>query len=283
MKKGLLTGVVAVGVFMSCKDGKVASVSDFDGDINEDTVETYAGDTLHLFDEPSAPPVTVDVLFDDFLFGFIDDPQFQHQRIQFPLLCREEGEEEQHISLNEWKEFNRFGTQDFYSVIYEREQDIELQKDTTLQNVDIEWISLQEDQVERFDFNRINGKWLLTEILKERRENTPNSDFINFYIQFVSDSTFQRQALADPIKLLLTPEEDEEGDVHEENLSADEWFSMKSELPLPDDELVNIDYGQTSGSKNRKTLMMCGLSNGLQMKFRFNKDSEGWKLIEIEY
>lgn len=282
MKKGLLVSIVTVGVFVSCKDGKMVSVSDAMEEELEDTVEAYMGDTLHLFDEPSAPPVTVDVLFDDFLFGFVDDPHFQRQRIQFPLLCRD-GEEERRIAYDEWEQFNHFGTQDFYSVIYEREEDVELQKDTTLQNVDIEWISLEKDYVERFDFSRIGGKWQLTEILKERRENTPNSDFLNFYIEFVSDSTFQRHALAEPLRLLLTSEEDEEEGVHEESLSADEWFSMRGELPLPVEELVNIDYGQASGSQNRKTLMMCGLSNGLQMKFRFNKDSEGWKLIEIEY
>ena len=281
MKKSLLVGIAVLGIFLSCKDGKVASVSGRDENMQEDTVEAYVGDTLHLFDEPSEPPVTVDALFDDFLFGFVDDPKFQRQRIQFPLLCRD-GDEELRLSVDEWKQFNRFGLQDYFSVIYEREQDIELQKDTTLQNVEIEWIYLQKDCVERFDFSRINGKWQLTEIIKERREDTPNSDFLDFYIQFVADSTFQRHALSEPLKLLLTSEEDE-NDVHEESVSADEWFSMKSDLPLPTDELVNIDYGQASVSLNRKTLMMCGLSNGLQMKFRFNKDSEGWKLIEIEY
>lgn len=281
MKKGLLVGVAALGVFVSCKDGKVVSFSDSEGDVQEDTVEAYVGDTLHLFDEPSEPPVTVDVLFDDFLFGFIDDPKFQRQRIQFPLLCKD-GDEEERLSFDEWKQFDHFHTQDFYSVIYEREQDIELQKDTTLQSVDLEWISLHEDYVERFDFNRINGKWLLTEILKERRESMPNSEFLDFYIQFVSDSIFQRNSLAEPLRLVLTPEYDEE-DVGEESLSADDWFNMKSDLPLPTDELINIDYGQASVSQNRKTLMMCGLSNGLQIKFRFNKDNDGWKLIEIEY
>lgn len=283
MKKGFLVGLAVVSVLVACKDGKMANVYDADGEEADDTVEAYVGDTLHLFDEPSAPPVTVDVLFDDFLFGFVDDAHFQRQRIKFPLLCRDE-EEEEYIGAEDWSRFNHFGEQDFYSVIYEREQDIELQKDTTLQSVDIEWISLQEDYVERFDFNRIGGKWQLTEIQKERRESTPNNDFLDFYIRFVSDSIFQREALAEPVRLLLTPEEDEEEEgVREESLSVDEWFGMKDDLPLPTEELMNIDYGQASGSQNRKTLMMCGFSNGLQMKFRFNKDSDGWKLIEIEY
>lgn len=282
MKKGLFLGVAALCVFVACKEEKAVNSSSGSSinQVQEDTME-YVGDTLHLFDEPSAPPVTVDVLFDDFLFGFLDDPKFQRQRIRFPLLCKG-GEEEHRISSDEWGRFNRFDTQDFYSIIYEREEDIELQKDTTLINVGIEWISLQEDNVERFDFNRIDGKWLLTEIEKYGRGSMPDRDFINFYSQFVSDSIFQRHSLAKPVRMILTPEDDEE-ELSEESVTADEWFSIKDELPLPQADLINIDYGQASGSQNRKTLMMCGLSNGLQMKFRFIKDEEGWKLTEIEY
>lgn len=281
MKKGLLVVFVALCVLVSCNERKMAEVHAPENDTIVDSVDAFVGDTLHLFDEQEEPPVTVDVLFNDFLYGFVDDQKFQRQRIQFPLLYRN-GEEEKHLSFDEWKQFNRFGTQDFYSVIYEREQDMELQNDTALHSVDVEWISLHDDRVDRFDFNRVDGKWQLTEVQKERRGNMPNSEFIDFYIQFISDSTFQRKSLAEPLKLLLTSDEDGE-DVQEESLSADEWFSMKSDLPLPTHEMVNIDYGQPSGSQNRKTLMMYGLSNGLQMKFRFNKDSDGWKLMEVEY
>jgi hypothetical protein len=29
--------------------------------------------------------------------------------------------------------------------------------------------------------------------------------------------------------------------------------------------------------------MLQGLGNGMQMKFKFNKQDDGWKLMEIEY
>jgi hypothetical protein len=66
-------------------------------------------------------------------------------------------------------------------------------------------------------------------------------------------------------------------------VSADEWFEMRESLPLPKDALVNVDYGQASISQNMKILLLQGLSNGMQMKFKFNKVGDDWKLMEIEY
>jgi hypothetical protein len=58
---------------------------------------------------------------------------------------------------------------------------------------------------------------------------------------------------------------------------------MRQSLPLPTDAIVNVNYGQASISQNRKILMLQGLGNGMQMKFKFNKQDDGWKLMEIEY
>ncbi|MDE6000475.1 MAG: DUF4348 domain-containing protein [Bacteroidaceae bacterium] len=35
--------------------------------------------------------------------------------------------------------------------------------------------------------------------------------------------------------------------------------------------------------QNRKTLLLQGMSNGMQIQFKFNKDRGGWKLKGIEY
>lgn len=251
-----------------------------DEEAEEDSLEAFMGDTLHLFEE-DAPPVSVDELFVDFFYSFADDARFQNQRISFPLSCKD-GNEEMKLTRDDWMAYNRFTTQNIYSVIYEREHDLELQKDTTVSSVGVEWIYLQEDYVEKFNFNRINGKWTLTDIEKELCSNLPNSSFLEFYAHFVSDSTFQRSSLATPVKLVLTSDEDE-NEVTEKHLSADDWFNMRHDLPLSSESLVNIDYGQACISQNRKTLLMEGVSNGLQMKLKFDKRSDGWKLIEIEY
>ena len=167
-------------------------------------------------------------------------------------------------------------------MIYEREHDLVLSKDTSMQSVAVEWIDLSHSIVEKFHFNRVNDKWMLTNIDKKRKEDMPNGDFLNFYARFITDSVYQREALADPVKVILTSEDGEE-EPQEEQVNADEWFEMRESIPLPEDALVNVDYGQASISQNRKILLLQGLSNGMQMKFTFTKNGDDWKLMEIEY
>lgn len=280
MRKGLVIATAMGCLLFSCQDKKMTNAFDQDGDEEGDSLEAYVGDTLHLFDE-NEPPATVDELFDDFFYNFIDDAKFQGQRIVFPLPYKE-GQEEEKLSKQDWPHYDHFKHQELLSVIYEREQDYELSKDTSMQSVTVEWIGLKEDLVQNFRFKRLNDKWMLTEIDKHGRNEMPTGDFLNFYARFVADSVFQREALADPVKVILTSEDGEE-EPEEEHVNPDEWFEMKESLPLPTDAIVNVNYGQASISQNKKILLIQGLGNGMQMKFKFNKQSDDWKLTEIEY
>ena len=281
MKKGLVLTAMAAGLLMSCKDSKMTNVFDTDEEAEDDSIEAFVGDTLHLFEEAEEPPVTVDELFGDFLYDFVGDPRFQHQRIVFPLPYRQ-GEDMKTLSKQEWETFNNLDDADVYAVIYERAQDLELQKDTTIKSVAIESFVLKGREVVKYDFNRRNGKWMLTDLKKKRLEDMPNGDFLHFYAQFMEDSVFQRESLAPSIKVILTSEDGEEAPEVDE-IDADDWFEMARELPLPQDALVNINYGQTCLGQNRKTLLLQGMSNGMQMQFKFNKNGGTWLLKEIEY
>ncbi len=272
---------MAAGLLVSCKDSKMTNVFDTDEEAEEDSIEAFVGDTLHLFEEAEEPPVAVDELFSDFLYEFMGDSRFQHQRIVFPLPCRQ-GEDVKSLSKQEWDTFNRLDGEDVFAVIYERVQDLELQKDTTIKSVAIERFVLNGHEVEKYDFNRRNGKWMLTDLKKKRLEDMPNGDFLHFYAQFMEDSVFQRESLAPSIRVVLTSEDGEEAPEVDE-IDADDWFEMARELPLPQNALVNINYGQTCLGQNRKTLLLQGLSNGMQMQFKFNKNGSGWQLKEIEY
>lgn len=280
MRKGLVIAVAMGCLLFSCQDKKMTNAFDQDGDDDEDSLEAYVGDTLHLFDEDE-PPATVDELFDDFFYNFIDDSRFQSQRIVFPLPYKE-GHGEEKLTKQEWPHYDHFKNQELLAVIYEREHDYELSKDTSMRNVAVEWIGLKEDVVQNFRFNRLNGKWMLTQIDKHGRSEMPEGDFLNFYARFVADSVAQREALADPVKVILTSEDGEEAP-EEDYVNPDEWFGMRESLPLPKDALVNVNYGQASISQNKKILLIQGLGNGMQMKFKFNKQDDNWKLTEIEY
>lgn len=279
MRKGFAIAVVLIGL-LSCNDNKVTNAFDQEGETATDSAEAFSGDTLHLFEEEE-PPAAVDELFDDFFYNFIDDSRFQTQRITFPLACKE-GEGQTALTKQDWPHYDHFQNQDVLAVIYEREQDYELSKDTSMQHVGVEWIQLNHDVVEKFHFNRTAGKWMLTEVDKTTRAGMPNGNFLDFYARFIADSTFQRESLAESVKVILTSEDGEEAP-EEEHLNADEWFEMRESLPLPTHALVNVDYGQAIISQNRKILLLQGVSNGMQMKFKFTKHDDQWKLMEIEY
>lgn len=281
MKTSIALAIASTLFLSACKQGKVSEIFFSDEEeVEEDSVDAYVGDTLHLFEE-ELPPVALDELFDDFFFNFAGDARFQKQRIRFPLKCID-GEEVMTLSRSEWDQYNRFDTQDFFSVIYEREQDIELQKDTAVSQVAVDWVHLQDSYVEKFNFKRLDGVWVLMDIRKNHLEDIPNGDFLQFYSKFIADSLYQRESIVVPLKLVLTAQSDEETE-QVEDLSADQWFELKSDLPFPKDALVNIDYGQAMESETNKTLLMEGVSNGLFMKFKFNKHGENWMLFEVEY
>ena len=258
----------------SKKEAQLAEEAELDSLMNEPV------DTIQLFDEKILSKA-VDELFDDFFFTFATDSRFQNQRIRFPLRF-EDDEAEITLTKDDWHRYNRFGQQEFYSVIYEREVDLALQKDTAIHEVSVQWIYLQDGYVEKFNFKRIpEGQWVLFNIEKQDIADSPNGEFVNFYSKFIADSTYQRSCLATPISLQTTQYDDVEEE-HTSSISADEWFEMKSDMPFPKDVLVNINYGQVSTESSLKNVLMEGVSNGLFMNFKFEKHDGSWKLTKID-
>lgn len=257
----------------SKKEAQLAEEAELDSILNEQP------DTLVLFEE-EVTSEAVDELFDDFFFNFAEDERFQNQRIRFPLHFRDDNAEIE-LSKDEWHKYNRFGQQEFYSVIYERDADLALQKDTSVHEVSVQWIYLQDGYVECYNFKRIpKGKWVLFNIEKQDVASTPNGDFVNFYSEFVADSAYQRSCICEP--LVYHMGDNGEGEDVDSEISADEWFEMKSDMPFPKDVLVNINYGQVSTESSLKNVLMEGVSNGLFMNFKFEKHDGSWKLTKID-
>lgn len=282
MKKLSSIFIVAVFVFLSCKGSggdRVAYEPDDSIAINDSIGDDFPSDSLNLFDE-DVIPTSADELFNDFFYGFTTDQRFQLSRISFPLKGNEGGKV-QRVSKEEWKADDKFIRQPFFSVIYERERDMAIQKDTSLNHVVVEYYDLQSETVEKFNFQRTNGQWQLSSFEKSSSIHGPNEDFIEFYSKFVSDSLFQKQSIHTPLSL-ITSEDDEFADGGDMELSIEDWFEFSSEMPLPRDVMTNINYGQPSISENRKILLVEGLSNGLSVKYKFDKMNGHWRLIEIE-
>lgn len=244
----------------SCVHGSGEGGDDEDSDSID--VDTMAMEELDLF-EPMVIPESADELFDDFFYSFLEDEGFRQKRINVEL-------ENQSILMKE-----------AYVVVYERDEDLEMRKDTTVSSVALEWISWGNEDVDHYNFERgADGHWMLNSIEPESIAQLPNGQFFEFLRQFFTDEEFRLSAIDFPLTFIISPQEGDEGG---ETLLDDEgWAELYNQLPDLSSSIVCIDYGQMTISQNRKTLLLEGLSSGLEMKLMFDHSGGEWKLIKIE-
>lgn len=267
----------------SCDEIKKTSFFTSDEEEENDSALTPEPEheVLNLVEE-NVVPESADELFDDFFFNFISDSKYQTSRVHFPLEYK--GGDEK-VSRDGWAERERFSSQEFYTIMFDREKDYSLMKDTTIRKVSVEWIHLEGEKVEKYNFKRVDSKWILTDAEIVPVSDTPYSGFVAFYRSFVADSTFQRESISPSLKLntpQVTEDEEELDEESETVLSADAWFEFKNEMPIPTDAIVNIDYGQKTSSPDHKTLLVEGPLNGLYIKYKFAVKDGKWELVEIE-
>ena len=100
-----------------------------------DTTEAMAA----VEEEPMVP-ATADESFADFFYNFASDEKLQLSRIVFPLPYYTM-EKKEHIEKDQWKHDPLFSRQDAYTVLFDKAEDMEMEKDTGLTSVKIEWIT----------------------------------------------------------------------------------------------------------------------------------------------
>ncbi len=243
--------------------------------VQEDSLEVET-DTLELFEE-EVLPVSADYLFNDFFYNFASDMNFQRQRIVFPVVC-EDCDTTVRCSRAEWTD--ELIVDDYYTILYEREEEIAFQQDTSVSEVTVERINLDINEVDFFQFRRLNGKWMMTGVRHEPIPETSNSDFLEFYHRFSADSLHRADHVAEPVKFVLSSEDESMEDEVQE-LTVAEWAEVSADLSIPAHTIVNINYGQTYISRNSKLLLVAGISNGLSMCYRFTKMDGRWMLVEV--
>lgn len=268
--------MVAVFLLAGCGRGQEDAGEETEEN-SSDSAEVVEEDTLQLL-PPEIVPVAADQNFDDFFYSFVTDEAFQKERVEFPLQSTNpEGES---LTREAWDAEKRFASQEIYCVLYDREQDFEIQKDTSLREVNVSWVNLTRGLYQTYRFFRRSVQWKLEDYSDGKLSQSRQADFLQFYSRFASDSLFQRESVVLPLRLVVEPEDGSEPIVTE--LSAEEWEEYRQELPMPSDVMTLIDYGQASLSENRKILMLQGLSSGFFITFKFDRTNERWRLYQIE-
>lgn len=274
----LIPGFILFAFLFSCGNKK-ANVSPFDAITGMVDSANQAADTVLYTGAEAEPEGSADELFDDFIFNYASDESLQRQRTVFPLPYKD-GETVSGIEEKSWKHDNFFARQNYYTMLFDKESDMEMVGDTALTSVQVEWIFLKTRMVKRYNFQRDKGRWMLRSIDLRRIEKGENEDFIDFYARFATDSLYQSKHITDPLQY-ITIDPDDEFSILETTLDRNQWYAFRPVMPA--EQLSNINYGQKNDvHSNTKILKVNGIGNGFSNILYFRKRGGEWEMYKYE-
>lgn len=282
MKINLVVFCLAVFLLVSCKDKPVAPAPVVEEAV-EETTESEAEDLDEeeqldelIAEEPM--PVTVDELFDDFIFNFASNKRLQMERIEFPLVINS-GAKKDTVQRDDWKMEHFFMHQGEYTLMFDSQEQMEHVKDTTLHQAIVEKIFLEDDFIRQYIFNRrADGRWMLSEVRNQTLPRNPNASFIDFYHRFVTDTTFQHESLSSEIEF-MGPDPEDDFSQMEGVITPEFWDAFAPDLPQR--MLFNVVYGRQDSAANEKIFVLRGIANGLEMELTFRRDNGQWRLVKL--
>lgn len=230
-------------------------------------------------EDESPKPIEADELFDDFIFNYASDDALQRQRTIFPLPYYKDDTPVK-IEKKYWEHDYLFSQQSYYTLLFDREEDMDMVGDTALTSVQVEWVYLKTRMVKKYYFERIKGAWMLEAINLRKIEKGENEAFVDFYARFVTDSVYQSKHIHTPLKF-ITIDPDDEFSILETTLDLNQWYAFRPVLPT--DRLSNINYGQKNEDQSTtKILKVNGIGNGYSTVFYFRKKRGEWELYKYE-
>lgn len=278
MKK-LIAGVVMLSLLSACGNKKT-NIDPFASITKEVDSIRYKADSVDLEKLPEGPePIEADESFDDFIYNFASDGALQRQRVKFPLTYYN-GDEKSKIEERYWKHDYLFTKQGYYTLLFDREEDMDLVGDTALASVKVEWIFVKTRMKKKYYFERVKGAWILEAINLAPMEQSEKEDFIDFFGRFASDSLFQSRRVLNPLAF-VTSDPDDDFSILETTLDLNQWFAFKPALPT--DRLSNINYGQRNDDRSpTKILALRGIGNGFSNILYFHRKDGEWELYKFE-
>lgn len=250
------------------------------------TITDQVDSVLHKVDTVPQPevkeepkPIEADESFDDFIYNYASDDALQRQRTKFPLPFYNVDTPVK-IEEKDWEHDYLFTQQSYYTLLFDKEDDLDLVRDTALSSVQVEWIYLKTRMVKKYYFERVKGAWMLEAINLRKLEKAEDDDFVAFYTRFVTDSVYQSRHISEPLQF-ITIDPDDEFAILETTLDVNQWYAFRPVLPV--ERLSNINYGQENkDDSNAKVLKVNGIGNGYSNIFYFRKRGKKWEMYKYE-
>ena len=275
----VLLAVLTVVCFTSvgCSDKKPAQVHDSTS-VDSVIAETQAVDSTEKLIEETPMPKAADELFDDFVFNFAANRKLQMKRVHFPLPVYHNDKLVKSIGKRAWKMEHFFMHQDYYTLIFDNQKQMNLVKDTAIDHVVIEKVFYAKKKVQQFLFNRINGEWMMTSINYKPMYTNMNASFLKFYGKFATDSAFQAEHLHNPVKF-VGPDPDDDFSTMSGDIEPETWPAFAPQLPHG--MIYNIIYGQKYAESNQKIFVIRGIANGMETILTFKRVHGKWMLTKL--
>ena len=197
MKKLLAGSLLLVLCAASCGQGKgakdpFAAITQMVDSVKSPDISPSATPA-----ESQPMPLEADELFDDFIFNYAQDEALQRQRTVFPLPYNRDGHMTE-IERKAWTHDPLFTESNIYTLLFDREQDMDIVGDTSLNAVQVEWLFLKKREMKKYFFQRTRGMWMLDSIALHPIKQGEGGEFVDFYTRFVSDSLYQRSHIHTP-------------------------------------------------------------------------------------
>ena len=275
----VLLAVLTVVCFTSvgCSDKKPAQVHDSTS-VDSVIADTQAVDSTEKLIEETPMPKAADELFDDFVFNFAANRKLQMKRVHFPLPVYHNDKLVKSIGKRAWKMEHFFMHQDYYTLIFDNQKQMNLVKDTAIDHVVIEKVFYAKKKVQQFLFNRINGEWMMTSINYKPMYTNMNASFLKFYGKFATDSAFQAEHLHNPVKF-VGPDPDDDFSTMSGDIEPETWPAFAPQLPHG--MIYNIIYGQKYSESNQKIFVIRGIANGMETILTFKRVHGKWMLTKL--
>lgn len=275
----VLLAVLTVVCFTSvgCSDKKPAQVHDSTS-VDSVIADTQTVDSTEKLIEETPMPKAADELFDDFVFNFAANRKLQMKRVHFPLPVYHNDKLVKTIGKRAWKMEHFFMHQDYYTLIFDNQKQMNLVKDTAIDHVVIEKVFYAKKKVQQFLFNRINGEWMMTSINYKPMYSNMNASFLKFYGRFATDSAFQTEHLHNPVKF-VGPDPDDDFSTMSGDIEPETWPAFAPQLPHG--MIYNIIYGQKYAESNQKIFVIRGIANGMETILTFKRVHGKWMLTKL--
>lgn len=275
----VLLAVLTVVCFtaVGCSDKKPAQVHDSTS-VDSVVADTQTVDSTEKLIEETPMPKAADELFDDFVFNFAANRKLQMKRVHFPLPVYHNDKLVKSIGKRAWKMEHFFMHQDYYTLIFDNQKQMNLVKDTAIDHVVVEKVFYAKKKVQQFLFNRINGEWMMTSINYKPMYSNMNASFLKFYGHFATDSAFQAKHLHNPVKF-VGPDPDDDFSTMSGDIEPETWPAFAPQLPHG--MIYNIIYGQKYAESNQKIFVIRGIANGMETILTFKRVHGKWMLTKL--